>query len=68
MPIDAGTRLYGFCGGEFGRDSYGEKIVVASGSWNGIGWVVAEEDGRLVTATGVNWEQMRGWTREESYE
>lgn len=34
--IEPGDTLYGFCGGHFGRDSYGDKIVVAVGR----DWVV----------------------------
>lgn len=41
-PLSPGMRLHGFCGGAFGRDGYGEKVVVASGVWNGRVWVVAE--------------------------
>lgn len=42
-PLDAvhlGATLYGYCGGMFGRDSYGEKVV------EGLGhdWCVARED------------------------
>jgi hypothetical protein len=33
--------IYGFCGGYFGRDSYGNKTVIA----NGRDWVTFEEDG-----------------------
>lgn len=47
--IEPGDRIMGFCGGMFGRDSYGEKTVVAVGR----DWIVArEEDGTVVLATG----------------
>lgn len=37
-----GLMLYGYCNGFFGRDSYGDKRVVA---W-GVDWIVVrEEDG-----------------------
>lgn len=39
--VTVGTVLYGFCGGFFGRDSYGNKTVEAIGK----DWVVAREDG-----------------------
>ena len=40
--IRVGDVLYGYCGGRFGRDSYGEKRVEAIGA----DWVVVrEEDG-----------------------
>ena len=29
LQIQPGLKLYGFCGGLFGRDSWGEKTVVA---------------------------------------
>ena len=35
--ILVGTKLYGFCGGWFGRDAYGDKRVEAVG----VDWVVA---------------------------
>ena len=37
--IRIGTVLYGYCGGYFGRDSYGPKRVEAMGA----DWVVARE-------------------------
>lgn len=36
-PLRVGDKLYGYCGGEFGRDSYGTKRVEAIGA----DWVVA---------------------------
>jgi hypothetical protein len=39
-PLRVGDVLYGFCGGAFGRDSYGTKRVEAIGA----DWVVARED------------------------
>jgi len=39
-----GTKLYGFCGGMFGRESYGDKIVEGVGA----DWVVAREDNGAV--------------------
>jgi len=38
-PLRVGDKLYGYCGGEFGRDSYGDKRVEAIGG----DWVVARE-------------------------
>ena len=46
-PVQVGDVLDGFCGGWFGRDSYGQKHVEAVGN----DWVVAREDnGELVFA------------------
>lgn len=42
MMIRVGTKLYGYCGGNFGRDAYKDKRVEAIGA----DWVVArDEDG-----------------------
>jgi hypothetical protein len=38
-PVNVGTRLYGYCGGQFGRDSYDEKVVEAIGR----DWVVVRD-------------------------
>ena len=38
-PLTVGDTLHGFCGGAFGRESYGDKIVEALGK----DWVVARE-------------------------
>ena len=46
MTLEPGDVLSGFCEGYFGRDSYGEKIVVAMGR----DWVVCREGGRPVFA------------------
>ncbi len=35
-----GATLYGYCGGDFGRDSYGKKRVEAVGH----DWVIARDD------------------------
>lgn len=43
--IVAGTNLYGFCGGFFGRDSYGDKVVEAIGP----DWIVVREDDGTAT-------------------
>lgn len=39
MSISVGDVLHGFCGGAFGRESYGTKVVEAAGK----DWVVARE-------------------------
>jgi len=36
MPLRVGAKLYGYCGGAFGRDSFGVKTVEAIG----VDWVV----------------------------
>ena len=49
IPLRVGDKLYGYCGGEFGRDSYSTKTVEAIGS----DWVVArEEEGPIVFYAG----------------
>lgn len=35
-----GIRIYGFCNGYFGRDSYDNKIIIASGE----DWIVAQTE------------------------
>lgn len=40
MSLQIGQKLYGYCGGVFGRDSYDNKHVEAVG----IDWVVVRED------------------------
>ena len=44
--IEPGDTLYGFCAGHFGRDWWGDKVVVALGR----DWVVARENGHPVFA------------------
>lgn len=39
-PLAVGDRLHGFCGGLFGRDSFGCRTVEARGA----DWVVIRED------------------------
>ena len=46
--IGVGSKLYGFCGGYFGRDSYSDKRVEAFG----FDWVVAREDSGDVVFAG----------------
>lgn len=49
--LSVGQMLYGFCGGDFGRDSYSDKRVEAVGA----DWVVARDDmGRVCFAHGEN--------------
>lgn len=40
QPVQVGDTVRGFCGGMFGRESYGDKVVEAVGP----DWVVARED------------------------
>lgn len=35
-----GIQIYGFCNGYFGRDSYSDKIIIASGT----NWIVGKSD------------------------
>ena len=47
--IRVGTKLYGYCGGYFGRDSYDDKRVEAIG----VDWVVCrDERGNIHTFVG----------------
>lgn len=43
--LRVGDTLYGFCGGAFGRDSYGDKTVEYIGIARGKQYVVVSEDG-----------------------
>ncbi|CAN5420982.1 hypothetical protein BH09ACT9_BH09ACT9_00240 [soil metagenome] len=61
-----GTRLFGYCNGYFGRDSYGEKIIIATGIWRGKVWIVADESGHVVTATDVPASLPNEWAEAES--
>lgn len=61
-----GTVLYGFCNGYFGRDSYGEKTVVACGQSNDDLWVVAREGQQLLFATGFDAELVSEWMTPDS--
>lgn len=40
MSLLVGQQLYGYCGGYFGRDSYGDKRIEAVGS----DWVVVRTE------------------------
>uniref|UniRef100_A0AAU8EHD8 Phage protein n=1 Tax=Bacillus phage Jabberwock TaxID=3163548 RepID=A0AAU8EHD8_9CAUD len=40
-----GIKIHGFCNGYFGRDSYDDKIIIASGE----NWIVAKCE------RGINW-------------
>lgn len=42
-PIEPGTVITGYCGGVFGRDSYGEHLCVDSGYDSGEPWAVFRE-------------------------
>jgi len=53
--IRPGMTLYGYCNGEFGRDSYGDKIVVEVGFRH---LLVREPGGELNTANDVNWVEL----------
>lgn len=48
--VGPGDKLYGYCNGYFGRDSYGDKLVIACGTWGDNTWIVVSENGRLNTA------------------
>lgn len=64
--ITTGTRIYGFCNGYFGRDSHGDKQIVAAGSWSGDLWAVAvEAGGEFVLATGFTAVLAKEWATPE---
>lgn len=63
-PLSPGTRLHGYCGGAFGRDGYGEKLVIASGVWDGRVWAVVEMPSSpawLGFTSGVTVEDAASW-------
>jgi len=62
--IRIGTILYGFCGGNFGRDSYCNKRVEGIG----VDWVVARgEDGEPLLASGKSIiEELEEYTKPEA--
>ena len=60
-----GKKLYGYCNGYFGRDSYGEKTIIAAGSWDGELWVVVKEHWGLNFANGFDKEDLARWLDED---
>jgi len=66
--IGVGTRLYGYCNGYFGRDSYDEKTIVAIGEVGGQLWIVANENNYAIFASGMNMEDVERWTEEEDWD
>jgi hypothetical protein len=64
-----GIKIFGYCNGYFGRDSYDDKIIIASGE----DWIVAKsEEGLNEFASFDNptemWEQIEKWRIEEDNE
>ena len=61
-PIAVGTILHGFCGGWFGRESYGCKRVEALGA----DWIVAREvkGGQVVFASDEKDKKVLLWLEE----
>ncbi len=52
-----GQILHGYCGGMFGRDSYGDKRIEAVG----VDWCVARESDRnpvFATSVGTSWDNI----------
>lgn len=73
MPMDrnikvgVGTKLYGFCNGYFGRDSYEDKRIIAMGEWNGSNWIVAAtDDNKVLFAEGFDQKLLEEWTVEDT--
>lgn len=65
--VSVGDTLYGFCNGYFGRDSYGEKRVVAKGTERGKNWVVVfeEYEGHLLFGEGFSDKDIEGWLTDD---
>ncbi len=64
MEIIVGTPLYGYCGGQFGRDSYDNKRI------EGVGydWLVVRcEDGTVELASFDGPEQMKDFVAKHSH-
>lgn len=65
LELSPGTKLYGFCNGYFGRDSYAEKTVIASGTWGSVNWVVVTtrefRQNVLLMATGFDEGDIERW-------
>jgi hypothetical protein len=38
--LQPGTKLYGYCGGIFGRDSYHDKVIIHRGYYGGRNYLV----------------------------
>jgi hypothetical protein len=66
--IGVGTRLYGYCNGYFGRDSYDEKTIVALGEVGGKLWIVANENNYVAFASGMSMEDIQRWSEEEDWD
>lgn len=63
-----GTKLYGYCNGYFGRDSYATKTVVASGFVGDTPWVVCSggwSGDRPEYAEGFSSESVVNWIKPE---
>lgn len=63
-----GIKLYGFCNGFFGRDSYSNKIIIASGE----SWIVTKNEDEEVEFAefGVDdsiEELLKDWMVEDEY-
>lgn len=61
-----GIKLYGFCEGCFGRDSYDDKLIIA----NGEDWVVVQYDNGRKDFTSFDntdemWKCISKWRVEE---
>lgn len=65
--INIGDTLYGYCNGYFGRDSYGNKRVIAKGTERGSNWMVVydEWEGRLLFGSGFSHEDVESWREED---
>ena len=59
-----GVRIFGFCNGYFGRDSYEDKVIEAIGH----DWLVARglDSSRPEMASFENWEELEKYVSEWS--
>lgn len=71
--LTTGDAVTGYCGGAFGRDSYGTKTVIETGSHEGSPWalVACEDFGRtgLVALYGDEYDgAVAAWEDDPSYD
>ena len=66
MYTGRGTKLYGFCNGYFGRNSYDTKIIREIGVIGDDLYIVAEnERSKPVFAVGMTFEDVERWASEQ---
>ncbi|KZE41442.1 hypothetical protein [Microbacterium sp. T32] len=69
MNLSPGDKLYGFCSGYFGRDSYEDKVVLAAGENRGVLWITAvNAHGHILLAQGMSADDVERWKRDDDVE